>query len=174
MLHRLRTASAVILPVVVLLLGASSVLGAGVGVSPGRMEFSVRPGGMETQELYVVNQNSEAADFVVYVEGRNAGWFRITPAEFTLPGKGHRNVEIELTPSIIAYPQEYDISVCVISMPVGSDLRIAAGIKVATHVQITGLPIMAVQWWIASVAIVLIMAAGVVGFWIRKANYMQR
>ncbi len=159
------------LPVTVLLLCTSSVLGAGVGVTPGKMEFSVRPGGMQTQELYVVNQNSETAHFAVYVEGRNARWFTITPAEFTLPGNAHRNVEISLTPSLIAYPQEYDVSVCVISMPVGSDLRIAAGIKVATHVQITELPIMAIQWWIASIAIALIMAAGIAAWRRRKANH---
>ena len=162
----------VILPVAALLLCTSSVLGVGIGVTPGKMAFSVCPAGTQVQALYVINQDSEAADLEVYVEGRNDEWFTITPAKVTLSGMEHKNVEIALTPSLMASPQEYDVSICVISMPASSDLRIGAGIKVSTHVQITKLPIMAIQWWIAFGAIPPILAVGVLVWRRRKTRHL--
>jgi P pilus assembly chaperone PapD len=166
----LRTAMAV-LPAAALLLVASAASAAGVGVTPGRMAFSVSPGGTDLQTLYVINQDSQASDFEVYIEGGDDEWFTITPDRFTLAGREKKGVDIALAPPLTAGPEEYDLSICVVSMPPGGNLRIGAGIKVPAHVQVTGLPVMSIRWWLVSVIILGCLAIGVIVWWRRRARY---
>jgi len=171
MLSRLSKTLVVILPVMGLLLCTSSVLAFGIGVAPGKMEFSLRPGDTEMQMLHVINQANQKSEFQVYVEGGNEEWLIITPGEFTLDAQETRSVEILVAPSLTTAPEEHDISICVVSIPPGSALSIGAGIKVPTHVQITELPVMPIQWWIASVIILAIIAVGLLVLWRRKARH---
>ena len=171
MLRRLFKALIVILPVMVLLLCTTSVLAFGIGVAPGKMEFSLRPGDTEMQTLHVINQANQKSEFHVYVEGENEEWFVITPGEFTLGAQETKNVEILVAPPLTTAPEEYDFSICITSVPPGSDLRIGAGVKVPTHVQITKLPVMAIQWWITSIVILAIVAVGLLVLWRRKARH---
>ena len=172
MLHRLFVrALIVIVPVIVLLTSASSAFALGIGVAPGKMDFNVRPGGSEAKTLRVINQSDEESVFHVYIEGEQAQWVKITPGEFTLDGRGTESVEIMVAPSLMAAPEDHNFAICVVSIPPNSDLSIGAGIKVSTHVQITELPIMAIQWWIASVVILAIVAIGLLVLWWRKARH---
>ena len=168
---RLSKVLMVILPAIGLLLCTSSALAFGVGVAPGKMAFSLRPGDTEAQMLHVINQANQESEFGVYVEGGNKEWFMITPDEFVLNALETKRVEIMVAPPLMTEPEEYDFSICVVSIPPNSDLSIGAGIKVPTHVQITELPVMAIQWWIASVAIIAIVAISLLVFWWRKARH---
>jgi P pilus assembly chaperone PapD len=160
---RLFKALIVMLLVVVTLWCASSpALALGIGASPARMVFNVRPGSSELQTLSIVNQDNQVSNFEVYVEGQNDKWFTITPAKFTLNGQERKSVKIDLAPPIFTEPQEYDVSICAVSMPPGSDLHVGAGVKVSAHVQIIKLPLMAIQWWIVSVVILAVMVIGLI------------
>lgn len=172
MLRRLSKALIVVLPVTVLLLCTSSALAFGIGVAPGKMEFNVRPGDTGVKTLHVINQANQKSEFQVYVEGGNEEWFIITPGEFTLNAQETKSVEILVAPPLTTAPQEHDFSICVVSIPPNSDLSIGAGIKVSTRVQITELPVMAIQWWIASVVMLAIVAAGLLALWWRRARHV--
>jgi hypothetical protein len=144
-----------------------------LGVSPGKMEFSVRPGGIQMQTLQVVNQAGVSSQFQVYVEGEHKEWFKIAPSEFFLDAQGTGDVEITLAPPLTAKPQYYEFAVCVISLPPGSGLRLGAGVKVPTHVELTELPLMAIQWWIVScTAVLVIMITGLIILWRWKKRYV--
>lgn len=172
MLHRLPTKALIImLPAMALLLSASSVLAFGMGVTPGKMEFSIRPGDTEMQTLHVINQANQKSEFQVYVEGGNANWFTITPCEFALNAHESKNVEILFAPPLTTTPEEHDFTICIVSVPPSLDLSIGAGIKIPAHIQITALPVMAIQWWIASIAILVAVVVGLLVLWRRKTRH---
>ncbi len=161
----------VIAPLICVLAYAASALALSVGVTPGKLAFQVRAGNTEINTLYVINQDNEASNFEVYAEGDKAEWITVTPDKFTLGGQEQEAVEIALSPPLSAGPEEYDITICVISLTPGADLRIGAGIKVSTHVQVTALPVMSLQWWIVSAVILVILAIGVFILWRRRVRY---
>lgn len=167
LLLRLSAALAIILTIII----PSSVWATGLGVAPGKMEFSVRPGGTEVQTLHVINQSDASSQFQIYVEGENTKWFKVTPGEFMLGAQEVNDVEIVLTPPLTAKPQKYEFSICVVSLPPGSDLSLGAGVKVPAHVQITELPVMAIQWWIASAVIMVVVVTGILIWRRRKARH---
>ncbi len=170
---RLLKASIVLLPIIGALLTASSALALSVGVAPGKMEFNVRPGSTEVQTLHVINQSDQETQFQVYVEGGNQGWFEITPAEFTLKPQDIKAVEITVAPPLITTPGEREFTTCVVCLPPGADLRIGAGVKVPTHVQITDFPIMPLELWLAAGVFALALILGIiVGRLKRRASYV--
>jgi hypothetical protein len=162
MLSRLLKALVVMLSIIGLLLCTSSALALGVGVAPGKMEFKVRPGGSEVQTLYVINQSDQESEFQVYVEGKNKNWFDITPSRFTLKANETRGVEITVAPPLLTIPGDRDFSTCILCLAPETDLRIGAGVKVPTHVQITAFPIMAIEWWIATAIFILALVLGII------------
>ena len=171
MLRRLSQSLIIVLPVIVLLLYASSALAFGIGVAPGKMEFTIRPGGTEAQTLHVINQADQQSEFQVYIEGGNEEWFMITPGEFSLSAHETESVAITVAPPLTTPPEDQDFTVCVVSVPPSSDLRVGAGIKVPAHVRITELPVMALQWWIASAVIFAIVTTGLLVLWRRKTRH---
>jgi uncharacterized membrane protein len=102
------------------------------------MEFQLRPGSTGLQTLNVVNQDNQPSDYEVYVEGENDEWFTIVPGKFTLNGKEQKVVDITVNPPVTADSQEHNSSICILSVPPGSDLRIGAGIKVPVKVNVSG------------------------------------
>ena len=171
MLGRLAKAAIVVLPIIGLLITASSALALSVGVAPGRMDFKVRPGGTEVQTLNVINQSDQASQFQVYVEGKNKNWFKITPAQFTLNGGEVRGVEIAVAPSLITATGDHDFTTCVVCLAPEIELRVGAGIKVSTHVQVTDFPIMALQWWLVTAALLLALVISLIVVWRLRARY---
>jgi P pilus assembly chaperone PapD len=161
----------ILLVVASLWCASSSALALGIGASPARMAFSVRPGSSELKALSVVNQDNQESNFEVYIEGQNDKWFTIIPAKFTLKGQERKSVKIVLAPPILAEPQEYDVAICAVSLPSGSELNIGAGVKVSAHVEIAKLPIMAIQWWILSAVILAVMVIGLIIWWRYKKRY---
>ena len=161
----------VLLPILGLLLAASSALALSVGVTPGRMDFKVRPGGTETQTLNVINQSDRDARFQVYVEGSNGGWFEITPAQFSLSAGEVRGVEIAVAPSLFTVPGGHDFDMCIVCLPPEAELAVGAGIRVPTHVQVTEFPIMPLQWWLAAAALLLALISGIIVGWRVRAGY---
>jgi P pilus assembly chaperone PapD len=159
---RLVKISIVLLPIIGLLLSVSSVLALSVGVSPGRMDFKIRPGGTAVQTLNVINQSEQAAQFQVYIEGGHEGWFEITPAEFTLNGGEVREVEIAVAPSLLTASGEHDFTICVLCLTPETNLRVGAGVKVPAHVQLLEFPLMALQWWIAAAVLIIALVMGII------------
>ena len=161
-----------VLATTITILIPSPALAMGLGVTPGKMNFNVRPGGNEFQILYIINQSDRPSDFEVYIEGKNVKWFKVTPDEFSLGAHEVNGVEIVLSPPLTAKPQQYEFSVCVVSLPPGSDLRLGAGIKVPAQVQITELPVMPIQWWIVFAVIISAVSAGITVWRKRKTRYV--
>lgn len=151
MRHLFRVQAALL--VVIITVTTTPVLAVGVGVTPGRMAFSVRPGASQVQTLRIVNQDSQPANLEVYVEGAHDKWVRITPDEFTLDSQEQKDVTIEVAPPITASPEEYNLTICIVSMPTSSDLRVGAGVRVDAQIEVTKFPIMPIQWWIVSAII---------------------
>jgi P pilus assembly chaperone PapD len=168
---RLVKLSILLLPIMGLLLAASSALALGVGVAPGRMDFKVRPGGNQIQILNIVNQSDQAYRFQVYIEGGNEGWFEITPDNFTLNAREVRGVEVAVAPSLFTVPGDHDFETCILCLPPETELRVGAGVKVPTHVQVTELPIMTIQWWIVAAALLLVLVIGLIVGWRVRARY---
>jgi P pilus assembly chaperone PapD len=168
---RLVKASIALLPLLGLLISASSALALSVGVAPGRMDFKVRPGGTAVQTLNVINQSQQAAQFQVYLEGGHEGWFEINPAQFTLRGGEVKKVEITVAPSLITATGDHDFTICVLCLAPETELRVGAGVKVPAHVQVTEFPIMALRWWIATAAFVLALIIGIIVGWRLRARY---
>jgi len=128
-----------------LIIFPSQVLALGLGVTPGKLDFTT---------------------FRVYIEGEYQEWFLITPGEFILPPQQSKGVEIMVTPPLTALG-EHEFSVCVVSLPPGSDLRIGAGIKVSAHVQILEFPIVLI---LGGGATALALLAGILIWRRRKAS----
>ena len=172
MLYRLLKPLILLLSIIVLLLFSSSALAVGVGVTPGKMEFSLYPGGTQAQTLSVINPSDEESKFVVYVEGEHEEWFRITPGEFTLGPQETRAVEVAVSPPLSTFitTEHHDFSVCVVSLAPGEDLNLGAGARVAAHVQLRGFPylwswgssLMAPQWWIVTAMLAIALVAAVI------------
>jgi P pilus assembly chaperone PapD len=152
-------------------LAASSALALGVGVAPGRMEFKVRPGGSQVQTLNIVNQSDQAYRFQVYIEGGHQGWFEITPEDFTLNAGEVRGVEVAVAPSLFTVPGDHDFETCILCLPPETELRVGAGVKVPTHVQVTDFPVMALKWWIAAAVLLLALVLGIIVGWRLRARY---
>jgi P pilus assembly chaperone PapD len=138
MLSRLSRAMIVALPVIGLLLCSSVALGLGIGVAPGKMEFSLQPGDTEAQTLHVINHADQESEFHVYVEGVSEEWLVITPGEFVLNAQETKSVEIMAAPPLTTKPEGYDFLVCVVSIPPNSELSIGAGVKVPVTVTVNG------------------------------------
>jgi hypothetical protein len=167
---RLAKVAIVALPIIGLLMSAASALALSVGVAPGRMDFTVRPGGTETQTLNVINQSDQASQFQVYAEG-DESWFDITPAEFTLDAGEVRGVEIAVAPSLFTAAGDHDFDICVLCLAPESELRVGAGVKVPAHVEVTEFPIMALGWWIAIAAALLVLIIVIIVSLIARARY---
>jgi len=171
MASKLVKASAVLLPIIGIVLAASSALALSVGVAPGKMDFTVRPGGTEVQTLNIINQSEQASQFQVYVEGGHQGWFEIKPAEFTLNAGEVRGVEIAVAPPLVTAAGDHDFDMCVVCLPPEAELRVGAGIKVPTHVEVTEFPVMALGWWIAIAATLLVLIIVIIVRLIARARY---
>ena len=169
---RLVKAAVILLPIIGILLAASSALAAGVGVTPGKMEFRVPPGVIDKKTLYVINPSDEESKFLVYVEGEHKEWFKIMPSEFTLGPEETRSVEVAVAPPFTAFiaSGHHDFSICVVSLPPGYNLNVGAGARIAAHVQILGLPyllswvssLMAIQWWIVTALLIIALIIGII------------
>ena len=128
-------------------------------------------GGTEMQTLNIINQSDQVSHFQVYVEGGHEGWFEITPAEFTLNAGEVTGVEIAVAPSLFAAAGDHDFDMCIVCLPPETELRVGAGVKVPTHVQVTEFPIMALEWWIAAAALLLALIIGIIVGWRVRARY---
>ena len=148
---RSRLVSAAALAAILAVAIPPSIGAMGLGVIPGRLDFHVRPGGTETQTLHVVNQSDAPSHFEVYVEGEWTDWFAVAPGEFILHGGEVKAVEIALATPLTAKLQEYEATVCVVTLQPDSDLRLGAGIRIPARARVTvlGLSATTVRWWLA-------------------------
>ncbi|MFC1871085.1 hypothetical protein ACFLYF_01595 [Chloroflexota bacterium] len=118
----------------------SPAMALGLGIAPGKLDFTVRAGGTEVKMLNVINQSDQTSEFHLYVEGKNDEWFAINPGEFILPPGQSKAVEVTVAPPLTA-SDEHELTICVVSLPPGSELRIGAGVKVPAHIRILEFPL---------------------------------
>jgi len=141
----------------------TTLLAMGLGITPGELDFQVRPGGKASQTLHVINQSDVAQHFEVYAEGEAADWIAIAPSEFQLDTGQIEPVALEVRPPVTAKLRDYETTVCVVTLQPDSPLHLGAGIKVQAHISVA-VPLLATMssWpaplWAAIVAALAIAA----------------
>jgi hypothetical protein len=148
------------LPVISLILLSSPVFALGIGVTPGKLNFNVSPGTTEVQTINIINQSDADARFQVYMNDDLKEWFEILPGDFVLTARKVQNVEIKVSPPLLAKQNLHNTTIYIISTPPESDLKLGAGIKVATNVQITSSPIFRIEMWVIVAGVILALILG--------------
>ena len=171
----------VFLPLIAfLILLPSQVQALGIGVSPHKLELEAYPLGSATSSIKVFNTSNEKSQYQVYVEGESENWFSITPAEFVLDPQNSQEVEIAISPSLIA-SGDYHAAICIVSLVAASELKVGCGVKIPVHIYIipppplaamginlTGLPLLVV---VSMVALLLVALVVGIFIWIRRKTY---
>lgn len=144
------------------------VLGLGLGVSPGSLEFDARPGERQTRTLHVRNQSETACVFRVYVDDDYADWASASPKEFVLDAGASQAVSVSVKPPL-SLRDGHDFLLYIVSSAPGSELRLGAGVKIPVHVSALGGPGLAVL--LGGGAAVLLATGGSVAWLRRKKRY---
>jgi len=106
---------------------------AGVGVSPGELDFEVISEVPVTKALMVVNTDDHESSYHVYAEGEYEDWFEITPNRFSLSPKETGEVAVKVLPSS-ATKGDHTAKICIVSFDPSSDLAVGAGVKVRANI----------------------------------------
>lgn len=114
-------------------LATSPAWAAGIGFTPGRLEFSDTHGTLH-RTLYVINSGSDKASYQVYAEPEYEAWFRIEPNQFTLDPSEHREVAVDMSPA--AAPGDHRTNICVVAFSENGNVDIGAGAKVPVHIEL--------------------------------------
>jgi hypothetical protein len=119
---------------IVSMLTSSVAFAAGVGVSPGRLEFDDSSLGLKTT-LHVINTGETKADYEVYAEGEYKDWFQIFPNRFSLPPNGELAVEISLSESAVTLG-EHHTNISVVAFDDSEDTAIGSGLKIPVDIHL--------------------------------------
>ena len=108
---------------------------AGVGASPGELNFEVISEAPITEALTIVNTNGHESSYHVYAEGEYEDWFEISPKEFSLSPKETGEVAVKMLPSS-ATKGDHTAKICIVSFDPSSDLAVGAGVKVRANIAV--------------------------------------
>ena len=148
---------------------SSPVFALGIGVTPGKLNFDVSPGSTASQTLNIVNQSDSAAQFRIYTGEDFAEWFNIQPAEFMLDAGKTKDIEVVVSPPLMARQNLHNTTIYIISTPTESKLQLGAGIKVAAKVQIMPLVLLRIELWIIAAGALLAIILGIL-VWTKYRN----
>ena len=157
------------LPLLCLIMLSSQVFALGIGVTPGKLNFDVSPGSTISQTLNVVNQSDSETKFRIYTDDDFKEWFNIQPAEFILQAHKTKDVEIVVSPPIMAKQNLHSTTIYIISTPPESKLQLGAGIKVAANVQIIPTVLFRVELWAIAGGILVAIVLGIL-IWRKYRN----
>lgn len=115
---------------------SQTVSAIGVGVTPGNLNFSAQAGGSDTKSLFVINTGTEVSNYRVYVDEDYAGWFEISPDNFSLGVNENKEVMLKLKPPI-STKGEIDFKAYAVSSSPSSDFSVGSGIKVPVHATVS-------------------------------------
>lgn len=160
MKSKLLKTAILLLPLLSLIVLSTPVFALGIGVTPGKLNFDVSPGSTASQTLNIVNQSDSAAQFRIYTGEDFQEWFNIQPAEFVLEAHKTKDIQIIVTPPLMAKQNLHSTTIYIISTPPESKLQLGAGIKVATHVQVIPSPLLRVELWIIAAGVLLALILG--------------
>jgi hypothetical protein len=149
------------LPLLCLIIISSPVFALGIGVTPGKLNFDVSPGSTTSQNLNVVNQSDSETKFIIYTDDDFKEWFNIQPAEFVLAAHKTKDIEIFVSPPLMAKQNLHNATIYIISTPPESKLQLGAGIKVAANVQIMPTVLLRVELWIIAAGVLLAIILGI-------------
>jgi len=128
-------------PPIIIILGIVSLFAvsiasaAGVGISPGRLEFHDSSKGLKAT-LHVINTGETKSDYEVYAEGEYKDWFNILPNQFSLFPNEELAVEISLSKSA-ATLGEHHTTISVVAFADSEDATIGSGLKVPVDISLT-------------------------------------
>lgn len=108
----------------------------GVGARPTTLEIAGQVRQVSSAEVLVLNTGDEPALYEVTADAF-ASEFVFTPAVFSLDPNGTQLVKVEVKPTVTG---TWSTHISVVAHPYGSQLTAASGIKIAVHVQATGIP----------------------------------
>ena len=117
------------------LLITSVALASGVGFTPGKLEMDSTSEGMSAT-LYVINTGKQTANYIVYADEPNAGWFEISPSEFPLGPSENMPIKISLSPTEVPLG-EHHAKIYVVAFADTMDARVGTGAKVPVHITLT-------------------------------------
>ncbi|MBN2489056.1 MAG: hypothetical protein JXA98_08515 [Methanosarcinaceae archaeon] len=120
---------------------SQTVSAIGVGVTPGNLNFSAQAGGSDTKSLFVINTGTEVSNYRVYVDEDYAGWFEISPDNFSLGVNENKEVILKLKPPL-STKGELDFKVYAVCSSQSSDFSVGSGIKVPVHATVSNSGIM--------------------------------
>ena len=149
------------LPLLCLVMLSSPVFALGIGVTPGKLNFDVSPGSTTSQTMNIVNQSDYATQFRIYTDEDFEEWFDIQPAEFVLEAGKTKDVEIVVSPPLMARQNLHSTTIYIVSTPPESKLQLGAGIKVAANVQIMPTILFRVELWIIAAGALLAIILGI-------------
>jgi len=105
---------------------------AGVGVSPGKIEFnSCSPGA--SQQIYVINTGTHRSSFQVFTEPDHQSWFGISEKDFALEPGENRKITITLLHPFSG-PGELESRIYVSALPESDEAHYATGIRVPARI----------------------------------------
>lgn len=139
---------------ILLVLFPSQVSAAGIGASPGKLDFDVRTGGSATQTLYVINTGDSQAHYKVCVDEEYEDWFDFTPKEFSLVPQASEGVLITVSPPFLSFGN-CDTYLSIVTVASSSPLGVNIGIKVPIHIHITN-PLLPVGIAIAALIVAVV------------------
>jgi hypothetical protein len=148
------------LPLLCLITLSAPVFALGIGVTPGKLNFDVSPGSTTSQTLNVVNQSDSETKFRIYTDDDFIEWFNIQPAEFVLQAHKTKDVEIEVSPPLMAKQNLHSATIYIISTPSESKLQLGAGIKVAANVQIMPTVLFRMELWAIACGVLVAIVLG--------------
>ncbi|MDY6833222.1 MAG: hypothetical protein SVY53_00260 [Chloroflexota bacterium] len=108
---------------------------AGVGVSPGELDFEVISEVPVMDALTIANTHDNKSSYHVYAEGEYGDWFEITPEEFSLSPNETSEVIVKVLP-LATTQGNHTAKICIVSFDPSSDLAVGAGVKVRANITV--------------------------------------
>lgn len=129
-----------ILLAILVMLFPYQVSAAGIGVSPGRLDFNVYSWGSATKTLHVFNARDSETHYKAYMAEEYEDWFDLAPDEFSIPPQASQEVLITVSPPFLSFGGETYLYIVTTGSPL--PLGINMGIKVPIHIHISYLPLL--------------------------------
>lgn len=124
----------IIILMILVLLSAQAVAAAdnGIEVSPGKLNFELKPGAQGEQSIYVTNSGSEAVSYEIDVEdAAYEAWFSISPSNFTLESGENKSVNIILS---VPSSTTSDVNCKLLVFPTSGTVKV--GVKVPVYINV--------------------------------------
>ncbi|WP_305063823.1 COG1470 family protein [Methanococcoides sp.] len=128
----------VMIGILVLLMLAQVSSATGVGVSPGRLNFTVQVGSSDIQSLFVKNTGESSSNYLVYVDDAYTEWFLISNDNFILEAGEVKEVFLELKPPVSG-TGEHNFKAYVLSTSPEGDLGVGSGIKIPINAKVSNI-----------------------------------